>query len=260
MAALVLVHGGSCRAARRVGCSREVRFGPGAVPAAAASPGWQPDLSVGKAAVAGGCEALLEWLVEQHPGCLTAPPGGPSPYVPAAAAGTLGTLIALRHLGVPWGARGVVVSVAACDGFATAALHWLVEQGAPVGSYRDLQQVCEWLGVRRWQGRRPGRLGLAAGPGDGGGGRVICGGLPTLRAALREGWGVGSGAWPVGRLVAAVGRGWTATGGWMVGDCRTEGAVCPQFACLLSCCLDRRTVPDLVASPVGSGGSCVSAT
>ncbi len=119
-------------------------------------PGYQPDWSVEVAAAGGGCEALLEWLVEQHPGWLAAQPGGTSPYVSAAKAGDLGTLTALRRLGVPWGTGNVVVDVVACGGFATAALHWLVEQGAPVGSYADLQAAINRLaedvrwGIEDW--------------------------------------------------------------------------------------------------------------
>ncbi len=97
-------------------------------------PGW--DLLV--AAAEGGCEALLEWLVEQHPGCLEASGSGVSPYASAAARGDLGTLTALRRLGVPWGERGVVVW-AVRNGCSGRALRWLVEQGAPVGGMEDLK-------------------------------------------------------------------------------------------------------------------------
>ncbi len=109
-------------------------------------PAHQPSWYLVTAAAEGGCEALLEWLAEQHPGCLVVRPGGPSPYSSAAAVGDLGTLTALRRLGVPWGAQGLVASVALCESIATAALHWLVEQGAPVGSHEELQKTCRRLG------------------------------------------------------------------------------------------------------------------
>ncbi len=126
--------------------------------------GHQPDWNVVLAAAAeGGCEAVLEWLVEQHPGCLAVPPGDFSLYVFPAVAGDLATLTVLRRLGVPWGAADVVVSVAACYGFAPAALHWLVGQGAPVGSHRDVQEVCELLGVDVDRSIKDWLLGLAEG-------------------------------------------------------------------------------------------------
>ncbi len=92
------------------------------------------------AAAEGGCEALVEWLVEQHPGCLEGAGAGESPYVPAARNGDLGTLTALRRLGVPWGA-GDVVTQAVEEGAELPALRWLVEQGAPVGSREQVQSA-----------------------------------------------------------------------------------------------------------------------
>ncbi len=91
------------------------------------------------AAAEAGCEAVLEWLAEQHPGCLVGP-GHSSrcPYVDAAAAGDRGTLAALRRLGVPWGAQDVVVQ-AVWGGGAMPALRWLVGQGAPVGSVENMR-------------------------------------------------------------------------------------------------------------------------
>ncbi len=100
--------------------------------------GRQPNLAAGMEAVDGGCEALLEWLAQEHPGCLEVPSAGLSLYESAAAAGDLGTLTALRRLGVPWGAGNVVASVLAWSDLPPAALRWLVEQGAPVGSRKDL--------------------------------------------------------------------------------------------------------------------------
>ncbi len=128
-------------------------------------PRYRPNFRVGLAAAQCGCEALLEWLVEQHPGCLAVPPGRCSPYVFPAVAGDLGTLTALRRMGVPWGAEDMAAVVWPKPGLAPAALHWLVEQGAPG----------DWPEVRV----------LAGSPGDIGGG--IPAGLqslgPTVTAA-----------------------------------------------------------------------------
>ncbi len=59
---------------------------------------------------------------------------------PAAAAGDVGTLTVLRRLGVPWGTGNVVESVVAWPGFARAALHWLMEHGARMGSHMELEK------------------------------------------------------------------------------------------------------------------------
>ncbi len=80
------------------------------------------------AATEGCCEALLEWLVMEHPSCLTQPEEC-SPYASAAAIGDLGTLTALRRLGVPWGA-GDVVAQAVRERCSAPALLWLAGQGA----------------------------------------------------------------------------------------------------------------------------------
>ncbi len=94
-------------------------------------PGYQPGGKVLATAAEGGCEALLEWLAEQHPGCLAHPWGVPA-YVAPAKNGDRGTLAALRRLGMPWGAGDVVVQ-AVREGVEAPAVRWLVEQGAPVG-------------------------------------------------------------------------------------------------------------------------------
>ncbi len=83
------------------------------------------------AAAHGGCEALLEQLVEQQQQQGFEASGGRL-YVETAARGDRVTLTALRRLGVPWGAGDVVVQ-AAWAGAHPPALRWLVEQGAPVG-------------------------------------------------------------------------------------------------------------------------------
>ncbi len=94
--------------------------------------GYQPDWGLLLAVVEGGCEALLEWLVEQHPGCLEGAGPRESPYATAAGNGDLGTLTALRRLGVPWGAEDVVAQAVEWASGASA-LRWLEEQGAPGG-------------------------------------------------------------------------------------------------------------------------------
>ncbi len=78
-----------------------------------------------------GCEAMVEWLVEQ-PGSLDAVVGA-TLYVAAAKNGDRATLATLRRLGVPWGAQDVVVR-AVREKCGVPGLRWLVEQGAPVGS------------------------------------------------------------------------------------------------------------------------------
>ncbi len=96
-------------------------------------PAYQPDWEfLMSAAAKGGCEALLEWLAEEHPACLGLVGARPTRYLVAAKKGDRGTLAALRRLGVPWGAEDVVVQ-ALQAGRPLPALRWLVEQGAPVG-------------------------------------------------------------------------------------------------------------------------------
>ncbi len=84
-------------------------------------------------AARGGCEALVEWMGGQ-PGWLAGQ--GDSPYLWAAETGDLGTLRALRRVGVPLGARDRLPQAMyhCCP---APALRWLAEQGAPVG----------WLGT-----------------------------------------------------------------------------------------------------------------
>ncbi len=57
-------------------------------------------------AAQGGCEALLEWLVKEHPACCCFE--GASPYVAAAMTSSRSPLVALRRLGVPWGPQDTV--------------------------------------------------------------------------------------------------------------------------------------------------------
>ncbi len=96
------------------------------------TPGCRPGWRVLLAAAEGGCEALLEWLVERHPSCVESAGAAESPYVLAAVNGDLGTLTALRRLGVPWGAGNVVVQ-AGREGAGVSALQWLVDQGGRTG-------------------------------------------------------------------------------------------------------------------------------
>ncbi len=95
------------------------------------------------AAAGAGCEALLEWVVQQ-PGCMESQRSG-CPYTDPAKNGDRGTLAALRRLGVPWGAEDVVVR-AVREGSCMAAVRWLVDQGAPVGSREDMEEAveCRW--------------------------------------------------------------------------------------------------------------------
>ncbi len=110
-------------------------------------PAYQPGGRAFAAAVEGGCEALLEWLVEQHRGCL-AGPWVASAYIAPAKSGDRGTLAVLRRLGVPWGAGDVVVQAVErwCS---EPALRWLVEQGAPVGDGTCLDKAVAHAVQRR---------------------------------------------------------------------------------------------------------------
>ncbi len=102
-------------------------------------PGHRPGGKVLAAAAKGCCEALLEWLVEQHPGCLAGPWSEPA-YVSPAKKGDRGTLAALRRLRVPWGAKDVVVQ--AVKGECEAqVLQWLADQGAPVGRAGAMEEA-----------------------------------------------------------------------------------------------------------------------
>ncbi len=106
-------------------------------------PWGKQDLDVLAAACCGGCEALLEQLLEQQEwyegsGCLSC-----CFYVHAAARGDRATLTALRRLGVPWGAGNVVVQAVREDA-RPPALRWLVDQGAPVGNQRDMRQAVDY--------------------------------------------------------------------------------------------------------------------
>ncbi len=86
------------------------------------------------AAAEAGCEALLEWIAGQ-PGWQEKRPDG-GPYTEAAERGDLGTLTALRRLGVawtPWDDLATAVRVGCCG----QALRWLVEQGLPLGSEEE---------------------------------------------------------------------------------------------------------------------------
>ncbi len=103
---------------------------------------YQPDGELLTAAAEGGCEALLEWLVEQHPGCLSVAGTLQRPYQVAGKHGDRGTLEVLRRLGVPWGTDGVVLR-ALWAGCPFPVLQWLVEQGASVGNAGDVSMVVE---------------------------------------------------------------------------------------------------------------------
>ncbi len=113
------------------------------------------------AAVEGGCEALLEWLAGKA-GCLAY--AGVS-YIPAAKAGDRATLAALRRLGVPWDV-GFTVAEAVGEGCPAPVLRWLVEQGAPVGRKREMEQAV--AAAEREGEAGGGGGGVAAGLGGGG--------------------------------------------------------------------------------------------
>ncbi len=101
-------------------------------------PGYRPGGRVLRAAADAGCEALLEWLVEQQ-GC-DQRTGRGSPYLWPAVYGDMGTLTTLRRLGVPWDAEDVVVR-AVTKHCGADALRWLVEQGAPAGPEDEVDQA-----------------------------------------------------------------------------------------------------------------------
>ncbi len=104
-------------------------------------PDYRPGLQLVRTAVQSGCEALLEWLVEQHPGCRAAVEReSPDLYMLALMYRYRGILTTLRRLGVPWCSEDLVVR-AVREGCEMPALRWLVEQGAPVGSVEALARA-----------------------------------------------------------------------------------------------------------------------
>ncbi len=99
--------------------------------------GCVPNEQTLRAAARGGCVPLVEWLVDRWPGMLgTSPPN--SPYIDAAVNGDRATLVTLRRLGVPWGAKDVVAK-AVEEGCERPGLEWLVDHGAPVGTEEDME-------------------------------------------------------------------------------------------------------------------------
>ncbi len=105
-------------------------------------PRWSPDGKAVVPAAMGGCEALLEWVVEE-PDNLFDTAVHASPYIVAAKRGDRGTLAALRRLGVPWELEDLVFKAlySLCP---LPAVRWLAEQGAPVGSKGDMEKVVKW--------------------------------------------------------------------------------------------------------------------
>ncbi len=105
-------------------------------------------------AVYGGCEALLEWMVQEHPGCFASYCDYTGAYVSAASHGDRGTLEALRRLGVPWSLEDTLAA-AVRDRCGVPALRWLMEQRMPVDWEADMdrslcladydEEVQEWL-------------------------------------------------------------------------------------------------------------------
>ncbi len=108
--------------------------------------GYVPNTENVKAVVLAGNEALLEWIVQQVDRVESL--DGEKLYPLAAKNGDRGTLAALRRLGVPWGAEDVVVQ-AVRKGSCMAAVRWLVERGAPVGSREGMVKAIEGRGQRR---------------------------------------------------------------------------------------------------------------
>ncbi len=94
------------------------------------------------AAAEGGCEAVLEWVVQQ-PGC-EGIPGDGFTYVGAAKNGDCGMVTALRRLGVPWGVQDVVLR-ALLWGCHEPGLRWLVAQGAPVGRVEEVERAVAYV-------------------------------------------------------------------------------------------------------------------
>ncbi len=90
-------------------------------------------------AASGGCEALLEWLAAQYPRCREQPAA--HPYHSPAKKGDLGTLTAMRRLGVPWCGRNVITK--AFDECPLPAVRWLAAQGAPVGKRTVMEFVAK---------------------------------------------------------------------------------------------------------------------
>ncbi|GFR48363.1 hypothetical protein Agub_g10253, partial [Astrephomene gubernaculifera] len=76
----------------------------------------------------GGCEEVLEWLVEQ--GC----PWGESgrPYQSAAQQGDMATLRCLRRLGCPWGPSRDTFTACVRLRARLPVLRWLLQEGCPV--------------------------------------------------------------------------------------------------------------------------------
>ncbi len=91
-----------------------------------------------EAAAEAGCVPLLELLSALSGGFKPSGVSLRSLYIQAAEHGDLATLDALRRLGAPWGVDGVLAK-AVKGGCGEAALRWLVEHGAPVGSPKEME-------------------------------------------------------------------------------------------------------------------------
>ncbi len=98
-------------------------------------PVYRPAERVLAAAVLGGCGAMLEWLVKQL-ACRMA--SLEVRYLVAAARGDWATLLELRRLGVPWGAKDVLAE-AVKQGCGVQVLRWLAARGMPVGGESDMR-------------------------------------------------------------------------------------------------------------------------
>ncbi len=100
-----------------------------------------PEDTARKAAVEAGCEAMLEWLVENRPDFRQEPCPG-CVYLEAARNGDRATLTTLRRLGVPWGlldGLAEAVRLGCCE----PVLRWLVQQGVPVGGVEEVEAAVQ---------------------------------------------------------------------------------------------------------------------
>ncbi len=107
--------------------------------------------SVLAGAARGGCEAMLEWLVER--GCAAGVEARllDDCYLEAGQRGNLAALECLRRLGVPW-SEGLLLKAVA-GGVPVPVFHWLRGQGARMSKH-DLQEAARLAGAQREEDSR----------------------------------------------------------------------------------------------------------